>query len=126
MGEKTWEVRNRESFETGVSNQGLLLIASRSDNPPGRSESAITEVSTLCARLWVLPGLAALTSHWSAVSMGPFFRCCERSVKSGYLVFRIWAASDRDEPCSPVLRRGLIPTEPRALTQRFGGDRGVL
>ena len=41
---------------------------------------------------------------------------------SGSAAFRLWTASDRDEPCSPVSRRGLMSTEPGTLTQRFLGD----
>ena len=35
-------------------------------------------------------------------------------------------ASDRDESCSPVLRRGLLSTESGTLTQRFRNDVRVL
>ena len=123
---ETWEVGNREKVETGVSKPGHSLMASRSDNPSGRSESAITEVPTPCVRLRVLPSLAARTSQCSSVSTGPCSRCGQRSVTFGYVAFRLCTASDRDEPCSPVPRRGLMPTEPRTVTQRFRGDGRVL
>ena len=124
MGE-TWEVGNREYVRTGVWTQEFSLIASRSDNPFERSEFVIMEVATPCARLRVY-SLAARTPRWFEVSTGPCSRFCQRYVTSGYVVFRLWRASDGKEPCSLVFRRGLMPTGPRTLRQRFRGDRRVL
>ena len=83
----------------------------------------ITEVSTPCARLWVLSSRAARISQWSAVSAGPCSRCGQRSVTSGYAAFRLWKASARDEPCAPVSQHGFMSTEPGTISQRFRGDR---
>ena len=109
---------SRSAFEI----RGSRLLRVNLVTSPGRSESAIKEVQTPCARLRVLPSLTTRTSQWSAVSTGPCFRCGQRSVTLGYATFRLWTASDKDKPCSPVSPRILMPPEPGTLTQRFRGD----
>ena len=121
LGSFQWGKRREWRLESGA-----LAYESRSYSPSGRSESAITEVPTPCAHIRVIPSLAARTSQWSAVSTGPCSCYCQRSVTAGCVAFRFWTTSDGYEPCSPVLRHGLMPTEPGTLTERFRGDGRVL
>ena len=99
--------------------QGLSPVASQSGNPSARSESAIMEVPTPCARLQVLPSLAARTSQWFAVSTGPYSRYGQRSVKSNMRRFGLgWPATGT----SPALQSLDVILCPRNLGQRFRGD----